>query len=79
MFDGFYVKEGISRHKTVKMTPHQNGLVERMNKTLIDKVRCILIQAKLPKSLWTENLNTACYLVNLSPSIAIEFKTPFEL
>ncbi|KAH9648891.1 hypothetical protein KPL70_025781 [Citrus sinensis] len=79
VFDEFCAKEGIARHKTVRMTPQQNGLVERMNRTLMDKVRCMMIQAKLPKNLWAEILNTACYLVNLSPSTAIEFKTPFEL
>ncbi|KAH9786526.1 hypothetical protein KPL71_010287 [Citrus sinensis] len=79
VFDEFCAKEGIARHKTVRMTPQQNGLAERMNMTLMDKVRCMMIQAKLPKNLWAEILNTACYLVNLSPSTAIEFKTPFEL
>ncbi|KAH9726310.1 hypothetical protein KPL70_008223 [Citrus sinensis] len=79
VFDEFCAKKGIARHKTVRMTPQQNGLVERMNRTLMDKVRCMMIQAMLPKNLWAEILNTACYLVNLSPSTAIEFKTPFEL
>lgn len=27
------------RHRTMRMTPQQNGLVERMNRTLLDKVR----------------------------------------
>ncbi|KAH9782310.1 hypothetical protein KPL71_008845 [Citrus sinensis] len=79
VFDEFCAKEGIARHKTVRMTPQQNGLAERMNMTLMDKMRCMMIQAKLPKNLWAEILNTACYLVNLSPSTAIKFKTPFEL
>lgn len=79
VFDEFYAKKGITRHKTVRMTPQQNALAERMNKTLMDKVRCMMLQAKLPKRLWAEILNTSRYLVNLSPSTAIEFKTPFEL
>ncbi|KAH9716240.1 hypothetical protein KPL71_021389 [Citrus sinensis] len=79
VFDEFCAKEGIARHKIVRMTPQQNGLAERMNRTLMDKVRSMMIQAKLPKNLWAEILNTTRYLVNLSPSTAIEFKTPFEL
>lgn len=38
----------------------------------------MLIQSKPPKKLWVKILLTACYLVNLSPSTIIEFKTPFE-
>ncbi|KAH9660266.1 hypothetical protein KPL70_024153 [Citrus sinensis] len=78
-FDSFCAAEGVARHRTVRMTPQQNGLAERMNRTLMDKVRCVLIQSKLPKTLWAETLLTACYLVNLIPSTAINFKTPFEI
>lgn len=39
-------------------------VVKRMNKTLMDKVRCMLVQAKRPIRLWAEMLNTTCYLVN---------------
>ena len=79
MFDDFCASEGIGRHRTVRMTPQQNGLAERMNRTLINKVRCMMIQSKLPKGLWVETLLTACLLVNLSPSATIEFKTPYKL
>ncbi|KAH9801561.1 hypothetical protein KPL71_001082 [Citrus sinensis] len=34
--------------------------------------------SQLPKGLWAETLLTASYLVNLSPSAALDFKTPFE-
>ncbi|KAH9679832.1 hypothetical protein KPL71_026291 [Citrus sinensis] len=79
LFEEFCEKNGIQRHKTVTYTPQQNGLAERMNKTLVQKVRCMLIYSKLPKTIWVEALNTACYLVNRSPSTAIDCKTPMEL
>ncbi|GKC88028.1 retrovirus-related pol polyprotein from transposon TNT 1-94, partial [Tanacetum coccineum] len=44
------IKSGIARHLTVAGTPQQNGLVERINRTLMDKVRCLLIQSGLPKT-----------------------------
>ncbi|KAH9657534.1 hypothetical protein KPL70_023118 [Citrus sinensis] len=78
-FNSYCANEGIARHKTVRFTLQQNGLAERMNRTLMDKVRCMLVQAKLPKGLWAETLLTASYLVNLSPSAALDFKTPFEI
>ncbi|KAH9647613.1 hypothetical protein KPL70_025255 [Citrus sinensis] len=77
-FDSFCAKEGIARHKTVRLTPQQNKLAERMNMTLMERVRSMLVQSKLPKTLWAEILLTACHLVNLSPSTAIDFKTPYE-
>ena len=50
-----------------------------MNRTLMDKVRCLLIHSRFPQSLWVETLMTACYLVNRSPSSGIDFKTPVEM
>lgn len=32
----------ISKHKTMAYTPQQNGVVERMNRTLIETVRCMI-------------------------------------
>ena len=78
MFDEFCSREGIVRHITVRLTPQQNGLAERMNRTLMEKVRCMMIQSELPKGLWVETLLTTCMLVNLSPSSALDFKTPHE-
>ncbi|KAH9655442.1 hypothetical protein KPL70_022326 [Citrus sinensis] len=50
-FDSFCAKEGIARHKIVRLTPQQNGLAERMNMTLMERVRSMLVQSKLPKTL----------------------------
>ena len=77
-FDEFCREHGILRHRTVPNTPQQNGVAERMNRTLLDKVRCILFILGLPKSFWGEIVNSAAYLVNRSPSSAIQFKCPEE-
>ena len=45
----------------------------------MDKVICMLIQAKLPKRFWAESVTTAVYIVNKSPSKAIGLKTPEEI
>lgn len=71
--------KGITRHRTVAGTPQQNGLAERMNRTLLERVRCMILNANLSKTFWGEALSTACYLVNRCPSSAIDFKTPMEL
>ncbi|KAG8473150.1 hypothetical protein CXB51_035082 [Gossypium anomalum] len=71
--------EGIVRHLIVRHTAQQNGVAERMNRTIMEKVRCMLSNANLPKSFWAEAASTACFLINQSPSVAIEKKTPQEV
>ena len=75
-FEDFCKSKGIARHKTVTYTPQHNGLAERMNKTLIEKVRCMLLNASLSKGFWAEAVTTVAYLINRSPSSALGFKTP---
>ncbi|CAK9326086.1 unnamed protein product, partial [Citrullus colocynthis] len=36
----FYEKEGIQRYLTLRGAPQQKDLVERMNKTLLERVKC---------------------------------------
>ncbi|KAK3028831.1 hypothetical protein RJ639_038658 [Escallonia herrerae] len=67
----FCKDKGIIRHFSVKRTPEQNGAAERMNITLLELARCMRLNADLPKSFWAEVVNTACYLINRSPSSAI--------
>ncbi|GJX41366.1 retrovirus-related pol polyprotein from transposon TNT 1-94 [Tanacetum coccineum] len=78
-FEQLCIESGIARHLTVAGMPQQNGVAERMNRTLMDKVRCLLIQSGLPKTFWAEATCTAAYLINRSPSRAIEKKTPMEM
>ncbi|KAG8497424.1 hypothetical protein CXB51_008733 [Gossypium anomalum] len=78
-FNRLCKSEGIMRHLTVRHTPQQNGVTERMNRTIMEKVRCMLSNANLPKSFWAETASTACFLINRSPSVAIEKKTPQEV
>ncbi|KAL0292972.1 UNVERIFIED_CONTAM: Retrovirus-related Pol polyprotein from transposon TNT 1-94 [Sesamum radiatum] len=69
-------KFGIKRHRTTPYTPQQNGVAERMNRTLLDKVRCLLISSGLSKSFWGDALMTAAYLINRSPSVPLSGKVP---
>ena len=71
--------EGIVRHFTVRNTPQQNGVAERMNRTLVEKVRCMLSNAGLGRQFWAEALTYACHLINRLPSAGIEGKTPMEV
>ncbi|GJW00834.1 retrotransposon protein, putative, ty1-copia subclass [Tanacetum coccineum] len=51
-FEQLCIESGIARHLTVSKTPHQNGLAERMNRTLMDKARCYHRQQLRKRHLW---------------------------
>eukprot|EP00253_Pinus_taeda_P010978 PITA_10978 len=50
-----------------------------MNKTLMERARSMLSGAGLGLEFWAEAVDTACYLVNMSPSSALEDKNPQEV
>ena len=54
-------------------------MAEMMNRTLLERVRVMLITASLPKCFWAETAHTACYVVNRSPSIENDLKTLMEI
>ncbi|KAE8730942.1 Major allergen Pru ar 1 [Hibiscus syriacus] len=77
-FRDFCANNGIKMETTV-MTPQQNGIVERMNKTLNERARSMRIHVKLPKFLWAEANNTAAYLINRGPSVPLDGGIPEEV
>jgi hypothetical protein len=50
-----------------------------MNMTLMEKSRSSLSGAELGQKFWEEAVGTTCYLVNRSPSSALDDKTPHEV
>ena len=75
-FDDFCKERGIKRHRTVPNNPQQNGVAERANRTLLERVRCMLFDSGMPKSFWGEAAATAAFLINKCPSSSIDFSTP---
>ena len=77
-FETYQKSEGIRHELTVPKTPEQNGVAERLNRTLVEMSRSMLIDAKLPKAFWAEAVSTAVYLKNRSPSKSLDNMTPYE-
>ncbi|GKB76256.1 putative RNA-directed DNA polymerase [Tanacetum coccineum] len=75
-FDAYCREHGIQHQKTPPKTPQLNGLAERMNRTLVERVRCLLSHAGLPASFWGEALNTAVHVINLTPCVPLRFDVP---
>nr|GFB20947.1 putative ribonuclease H-like domain-containing protein [Tanacetum cinerariifolium] len=60
----FCSRKRIKREFSNAITPQQNGVAERRNKTLIEAARTMLADAKLPVTFWAKAVNTACYVQN---------------
>lgn len=70
---------GILATWTAADTPAHNGVVERMNKTIVSMARCMLIHSGLPKKYWGEAMRYATIITNVSPSKAIIGDSPYEM
>ena len=57
-------------------TPELNGIAERMNRTIMERVRSMLAHAKLPKTFWAEALMKTTYVINKSPSTPLDRDVP---
>jgi transposase InsO family protein len=72
MFDDFLAKTGIMHETTVPYSPQENGVAERLNRTVIERVRSVLQGASLGQRYLGEAVTTAMYLKNRSPTIAVK-------
>jgi len=72
------IDAGIYRSLTASYTPQQNGVAERKNRSIVEMAKCMLKAKGLPKIFWAEAVHTAAYLLNRSPTSALQHRTPFE-
>ncbi|GKA97705.1 putative ribonuclease H-like domain-containing protein [Tanacetum coccineum] len=79
VLDDFCREKGIKREYSVARTPQQNGVAKRRNRTLIEAVRTMLADSKLPTTFWVEAVSTACYVQNRVLVVKPHNKIPYEL
>ena len=63
-FETFSVKYGIVHEFSSPRTPQQNGVVERMNRSLQEMARTMIHENDLAKHFWAKAVNTTCYVQN---------------
>ena len=63
-FSEYCATQGIKMEKTIPRTPQQNGVAERMNRTLNERARSMGLHAGLPKTFWADAVSIAAYLIN---------------
>ena len=71
-------KQGTVRQLTTHDSPQQNGKAERLNLTLVEHSRCMLLNSGLPKFLWAEAVKHAAYLRNRTTTKTTLGSTPHE-
>jgi len=71
-------RNGVVHQKSAPRTPKQNGRAERLNRTLLERMRAGLIDAGLQKMFWPYAVDNAAYTSNFVPTKG-QKKSPHEL
>lgn len=64
----YFASKGIEHHETPADSHAQNGRVERAHLTILNSVRTLLFDSKLPDEFWAEAASYASYTRNRVPS-----------
>lgn len=78
-FDDLCKQTGMLQQFTAPRCPQQNGSPERMNRTIEQMARCLLIHAGLSVSFWPFAVLYAVFIKNRVPHKAINGQIPLEL
>ena len=66
---------GIQRQLIDEYTPQKIGVVKRKNRTIMNMVRSMILEKKVPKTLWPEALNWKVHVLNRSPTFTMRYMT----
>ncbi|KAL8152123.1 hypothetical protein V2J09_021931 [Rumex salicifolius] len=75
----FFSNHGVLLRFSCPHTSQQNGKAERMIRTITNTIRTLLFHGHLPPRFWVEALNTATYLLNITPTTTLAMRTPHQL
>lgn len=77
-FNKLCKENGITRHKTVRHTPQQNGVAERLNRRIMERVRCLLSDANLGENYWAKAVAYTVFTLNRCAHTSLDLSTPEE-
>ena len=75
----YYVQKNINSIYLTSYIPHQNDVTEKINQILINKIKIMLTQSKLPRKYWNETVLITNYFYNWIFHWIISFIIPFEI
>ena len=76
-FQSFLEEEGIRFRHSCPHTHHQNGVVQRKHRRLVETRLTLLAQAKMPLLFWWESFHTTFFLINRLPTPVLNNVSPF--
>jgi transposase InsO family protein len=77
-FASYCANEGVQRHYSAPYSPQQNGVVERRNQTVVGMAQALLKQRGMSAVFWREAVVTTVYILNRSPTKALNSVMPYE-
>ena len=78
-FAEYLKSDGILKEMTTPYPPQSNGVVEQANRTIMERVGCMLDNAGLSKMYWAFAVSVAVYLNNRTPMQSVFGKTLYEV
>ncbi|KAJ9552721.1 hypothetical protein OSB04_016766 [Centaurea solstitialis] len=79
IIEEYLASVGITHNFLAPRTPQQNGVVEKINRTLVEAARMMLDASKLPLTFWAEVVSAACYTQNKYLVVKRFEKTLYQL
>jgi hypothetical protein len=77
-FTLYCANEVVQRHYSASYSPQQNGVVERCKQTVVGMARALLKQRGMLAVFWGEAVVMAAYILNRSPTKALNGRTSYE-
>lgn len=71
-FNDFCKQHGVEIQLTTAYATQQNGVAERKNRTVMNMVRAVLTEKKVPKRFWPEAVMWVNHVLNRSPTLAVK-------
>src|SRR6266404_1765315 len=77
-FEAFCIDEGIQRQHSVRNRPQQNGVAERVNRTMEEGVISMVHESGMPPAFWGEALAAFIHTSNKLATSTLPDQTPFQ-
>ncbi len=78
-FQNYLIEQKINWNSRALYVPEQNDEAERLNRTLMYKIRLMLNDRKIFKNMWEEVIKTIAYLFNRSLHYQLNDKISYEI
>lgn len=78
-FKDYLACEGIQFTTSTADHPQHNGIAERMNRTIFQLVRALMVQSGSPPQLWGEAVKYATHIYNVTPHEIVDWATPHQI